>query len=102
MIKRPFFGLTTPKPEYAVLDTATSPEEVAVPSRITLFVDAPLEKTDSLMINKGDTVKLGEKITPLCKQFGVCRNTERGNNRLDRFGYRQLRQKIYRRDNRCR
>lgn len=64
MIKRPFFGLATPPLAYAAMDTAASPQEVPVPSRITLFVDAPLEKTDLLKINKGDTVKRGEKVVP--------------------------------------
>ncbi|MDY6904388.1 MAG: 4Fe-4S dicluster domain-containing protein [Thermodesulfobacteriota bacterium] len=64
MIKRPFFGLVAPQLEYAGLDTAGAPQEVPAPSRITLFVDAPLNRTDSLMIAKGDAVKRGQKVVP--------------------------------------
>lgn len=53
-----------PQLDYAALDTAASPQEVSAPSRITLFVDAPLENTVSLKVNKGDTIKRGEKVVP--------------------------------------
>jgi len=54
-----------PKIKYERLSAAMVPQEVPVPEKITVLVDAAWEKRDALQVEAGQAVKSGEKLVPL-------------------------------------
>ncbi len=64
MIKKPFIGFLKPKVEYETAGPTThSPKEIAFPGQAVLFVERLLENRDSLILNTGDKVKTGQKLS---------------------------------------
>lgn len=64
MIKRSFIGLTKPMIKYEALEsTPPEPKHVQTPKKITLFIDTPYDYKDSLLLNVGDHVKTGQKLS---------------------------------------
>ena len=64
MIKRSFIGLTKPLIEYETLDiTPPKPTDISLSSRAILFLDRPYDPKDSTLLNIGDKVKTGQKIS---------------------------------------
>jgi len=64
MIKRSFIGLAKPLIEYQALDvTPLEPQEIPTPKKVTLFIDRPYNHRDSILLNIGDQVKTGQKLS---------------------------------------
>lgn len=63
MIKRSFFGFIPPRLTYdAISDAQPEPVTVYPKAKVTLFIDAPLEKAGDLRLHVGDGVKRGQKL----------------------------------------
>ncbi len=66
MVKRSFFGLTTPRFEYESLASmSATPEKISVPGKATLFFGRACDRNDSLPFKVGDEVKTGQKLSLL-------------------------------------
>lgn len=64
MLKKSFFGLTRPRLEYELLaDMPTELEEIAMPKKVTLLLECPLDQNDSGILKEGDPVKTGQKLS---------------------------------------
>ncbi|MBA3031134.1 MAG: electron transport complex protein RnfC [Desulfobacteraceae bacterium] len=62
MIKRPFICLTKPRIQYELMGAkAEKPKEIPVPKTVTLLLDSPMTRKDTLA-KPGDSVKTGQKI----------------------------------------
>lgn len=63
MMKRSFFGLQQPRFTYeSIGNVGNEPVRIAVPKRVTLFLDRPYEAKGPLSFQVGDRVKTGQKI----------------------------------------
>ena len=63
MIRKPFFGIVSPKLSYdAIADNQPEPVTVFPREKITLFIDTPFEKSSKALLRSGDAVKSGEKL----------------------------------------
>ena len=63
MMKRPFFGITTPKLTYdAIEDAQPEPVSVKPERRVTLFIPRAYDKADKALIKKGDAVSRGQRL----------------------------------------
>jgi electron transport complex protein RnfC len=64
MINKPFIGFLKPKIEYETAGPTTSaPREISPPGHVVLFAERPLENRDSLILNTGDKVNTGQKLS---------------------------------------
>ena len=64
MMKRSFFGLQQPRFKYdAVSNMNIEPVRIAVPEKVTLFLNRPFEGKVPRTLNVGDRVKTGQKLT---------------------------------------
>ncbi|UCD89291.1 MAG: 4Fe-4S dicluster domain-containing protein [Desulfobacterales bacterium] len=64
MIKRSFIGFTKPLIAYDALESAPpEPKQIQTPKKITLFIDTPYNYKDSLLLNIGDNVKTGQRLS---------------------------------------
>ncbi len=63
MIKRPFFGLGTPRLKYPVIDIdiADTIREIPLPQKVTLLL-SPDIRIEDLILKAGDSVKTGQKL----------------------------------------
>ncbi len=63
MSKRSFFGFMPPKLTYdTISDAQPEPTAVSPKTKVTLFIDAPLEKAAEARLHIGDGVKRGQKL----------------------------------------
>ncbi|MBS0012519.1 MAG: 4Fe-4S dicluster domain-containing protein [Desulfobacterales bacterium] len=63
MIKRSFIGITAPRLTYEVIEEAPAePMTVRPAKRITLLMDAPMEKTSGVLLKSGDAVQQGQRL----------------------------------------
>jgi electron transport complex protein RnfC len=64
MIRKSFFGLSTPRLEYALL-TGELPDlqSIPPPETATLLIEAPFDTKDAAGVKPGDVVKRGQKLT---------------------------------------
>lgn len=63
MIKRSFFGIAAPRLNYDAIEEAPGePVSVAPGSRVTLFIDAPLQRAANAAIKPGDPVLRGQRL----------------------------------------
>ena len=64
MMKRSFFGFTTPRIDYLPIPgKVTAPAASRQPDRVTLLVPCPAGAVDGQAAKKGDRVKTGQKIS---------------------------------------
>ena len=64
MIKRSFFGFTTPRIQYLPIPgNVTAPAVSKQPESVTLLVPCPAGEVDDQLAKKGDHVKTGQKIS---------------------------------------
>lgn len=74
MIKKSFIGFLKPRIQYETIGPTTpAPQEIATPGSVTLLVEMPLTGIDALLINIGDTVKTGQKLTVFkdCDEYTI-------------------------------
>ncbi|MGM0452136.1 MAG: 4Fe-4S dicluster domain-containing protein [Thermodesulfobacteriota bacterium] len=63
MSKRSFFGFMPPQLRYdTISDAQSEPATVSPKKKVTLFIDAPLEKAAESRLHVGDGVKRGQKL----------------------------------------
>ena len=64
MVKRSFIGLKKPRLKYDPVD-ARQPElkNIPTPNKVTLLLDKPYNRRDSILFRTGDTVKTGQKLS---------------------------------------
>ncbi|MFO7860773.1 MAG: 4Fe-4S dicluster domain-containing protein [Desulfosalsimonas sp.] len=63
MIKRSFIGISAPRLTYEVIEEAPAePMTVRPAKRITLLMDAPMEKTSGVLLKSGDAVQQGQRL----------------------------------------
>ena len=62
-MKRPFFGIATPKLKYdAIEDVQPEPVSVQPKQRVTLFIEKAYDRADKALIKKGDSVARGQRL----------------------------------------
>ncbi|MBS3732463.1 MAG: 4Fe-4S dicluster domain-containing protein [Desulfobacterales bacterium] len=63
MMKRPFFGIATPKLKYDVIeDVQPEPVTVQPKQRVTLFIEKAYDRADKALIKKGAAVVRGQRL----------------------------------------
>lgn len=64
MIKRPFFGLSTPELRSPVVESRGQDtiEEIPLPRKVTLFLKQTDVRSEDLILKAGDEVKTGQKL----------------------------------------
>jgi len=66
MIKRSFFGLQKPRLEYDIISAAApEPREISASETVQLFSNTVFDKKDQVVLQPGDEVKTGQKLTIL-------------------------------------
>ncbi len=64
MIKKSFFGLLKPRLEYDIIDSkTTAPREITVSKTVQLLSNRIFDKKDSILIQVGDEVRTGQKLS---------------------------------------